>query len=59
MLTLQLNRNCELSDIGETQLRPGDMTTDYASDVYIMATSRTCGGASSASSSSSFISKLL
>ena len=50
-------RNCELSDIGESQLRPGDMETDYSSDVYIMETSRTCGGSSSASSSSSFISK--
>ena len=50
-------RNCELSDLGESQLRPGDMDTDYSSDVYIMATSRTCGGASSASISTSFISK--
>ena len=38
-------------------MRSGDMETDYSSDVYIMATSRTCGGASSGSTSSSFISK--
>ena len=30
------SRNCDLSDIGDTNLRTGDMETDYNSDVFIM-----------------------
>ena len=48
------SRNCDLSDIGDSNLRSGDMDTDYNSDVFIM-TPGSCSGQSSSSSSSSYI----
>ena len=42
------SRNCDLSDIGDTNLRSGDMDTDYNSDVFIMTQGACSGGQSSA-----------
>ena len=49
--------SCQLSDLGESELRGGDMETDYTSDVFIMADPASCGSGAPAASSSSFISK--
>ena len=49
--------SCQLSDLGESELRGGDMETDYTSDVFIMGDPASCGSGAPAASSSSFISK--